>query len=531
MGHPRCMRPGTSMLGRIALVIVLATCLAQAAPTRAATTNTVWSVNYMNDLPDLALDDNRCDAAFTAGDQCTVRAAIQEANISPGGDTIYVPAGTYTFAMEGTNEDNGATGDLDIKGDVVINGPDPSKTSGLAIIDGNALDRVFHIAASNLHVGFNWLTIRNGKSTVAGGGIYNVDGDLTFYKVSITNNRTSQSGGGIYSVADSTMWLIDTRVSNNLASQSGGGILTNRSILKLDNSAVSNNRALNGGGIYSNEASVTVNNTTLNGNQARNSGGGIFAKTLLVQLYNATVADNRADSDGNGAGTGGGIATTSGSASTLARNTLLGGNVRGTGTTASNCAGTLQSDGYNLIQVLSGCTIVGTTTGDKIGVNPLLRPLADNGGYSLTRALQGDSPAVDAGNPAGCRDSQGHEFPGGDQRHYSRTVDGNYDGTSRCDIGAYEYQGPRIKGIIPAQRKQDTGSFKLTITGHNFQPGALVQWNGQNRVPTSISGGAIEVQIPGTFIANPGKATVRVLMPGTSSSSGLSNAKTFTINQ
>ena len=47
------------------------------------------------------------------------------------------------------------------------------------------------------------------------------------------------------------------------------------------------------------------------------------------------------------------------------------------------------------------------------------------------------SPAIDAGNPSGCRDNAGMLLPT-DQRGFARPADGNNDGTVRCDIGAYE---------------------------------------------------------------------------------------------
>ena len=60
-----------------------------------------------------------------------------------------------------------------------------------------------------------------------------------------------------------------------------------------------------------------------------------------------------------------------------------------------------------------------------------LLPLANNGGPTQTHALTLTvSPAIDAGDNAGC--------PPIDQRGFPRPRDGNGDGNAVCDMGAYE---------------------------------------------------------------------------------------------
>jgi hypothetical protein len=77
------------------------------------------------------------------------------------------------------------------------------------------------------------------------------------------------------------------------------------------------------------------------------------------------------------------------------RNTIVGNN------TGGNCHGTVISRGYNLS---SDDTCRLDLEGDRNGLDPLLGPLSDNGGLTQTQALLPDSPAIDAGNPTGCRD-------------------------------------------------------------------------------------------------------------------------------
>jgi len=71
----------------------------------------------------------------------------------------------------------------------------------------------------------------------------------------------------------------------------------------------------------------------------------------------------------------------------------------------------------------------GSSWMDIIMTDPLLLPLADNGGPTPTHALTPGSPAIDAG---------GDECLQTDQREVIRPQDGDGDGIAKCDIGAYE---------------------------------------------------------------------------------------------
>ena len=61
-----------------------------------------------------------------------------------------------------------------------------------------------------------------------------------------------------------------------------------------------------------------------------------------------------------------------------------------------------------------------------MNIDPKLGALQDNGGSTYTHALTTDSPAIDAGNPAGCIGSDG--LLATDQRGALRF--------GRCDMGA-----------------------------------------------------------------------------------------------
>jgi hypothetical protein len=87
--------------------------------------------------------------------------------------------------------------------------------------------------------------------------------------------------------------------------------------------------------------------------------------------------------------------------------------------------GKLASRGYNLFKDgFSGDPPTGKTAFDLVGVNPLLGPLADNGGPTHTHALAPGSPALEAVLPKrSCRRP--------DQRGVAREP-------APCDVGAFE---------------------------------------------------------------------------------------------
>src|SRR5262249_41121260 len=89
-------------------------------------------------------------------------------------------------------------------------------------------------------------------------------------------------------------------------------------------------------------------------------------------------------------------------------------------------SGSVSSQGHDLIGDASGCE--GFDPTDLLDLDPLLGPLQDNGGPTLTMSLLPGSPAIDAGDNTGAPvwDQRGHGF--------RRIVDG------RIDIGAFEVQ-------------------------------------------------------------------------------------------
>ncbi len=271
------------------------------------------------------------------------------------------------------------------QGGGVFNRHSSAALSGLEVINNTVDGGVYNEGASSSAS----LTIR--ESSVMsntggiGAGIYNkgLFAKATIENVRISFNTATAGGGGINNNGDMT--LIHSLVDQNQA-HSGGGINNRGVSLDLINVTISNNSvADNGGGLY-NRSSATLENVTLNGNSASgaDTGANLFNEAEIT-LLNTIVANP------------------------------------GLGPNCFNDAVILDSLGHNL-EDDDTCGL--NATGDITNTNPLLGPLADNGGPTFTHALLPGSPAIDSGDGTQC--------PATDQRGVDRPQ------AAGCDIGALE---------------------------------------------------------------------------------------------
>jgi uncharacterized repeat protein (TIGR01451 family) len=267
------------------------------------------------------------------------------------------------------------------------------------------------------------------NSSYWGGGLGN-EGTLILVDSTVGNNRALGavgSGGGIDSRGETT--LVNLTITDNSAPFGGG--IRNWGHLRLINSTVSTNTATAsiGGGI-SNESILDVINSTISGNTANSAGGGI-GNDSLMSLANVTLAYNTATS-------GGGAIYIYNEGLLDIENTLLAYNFSsGENNSCSAPAGSITSYGYNMEDGFNSCSL--SAPGDKTGIDPQLGPLQNNGGTTYIHALTAGSPAIDAGNPEGCKAEGGTRELLNDQRSFAGPIDGDGDGKAVCDIGAYEY--------------------------------------------------------------------------------------------
>jgi CSLREA domain-containing protein len=439
-----------------------------------------FTVNTTADGSDSNLADAFCDAdPGTPGQQCTLRAAIEQTNAQPGPDTVILPAGTYTI-------DSPTFPHHTVSDDLIIDGGGAATTT----VNQDEANRIFEVAAG-VKLDLRDVTVRDGVLAAPGGGIIN-HGTLILRRSTVKGNTAfGDDGGGIYASATATRTaVIDSVIGTpglpNVALGAGadnpggrgGGIGVEGGRLDVRRSLVEANEAnedtvfnVNGGGLYvqNTDDPVTIMDSTLRGNKANEgSGGGIsyndFGEDASLLIEGSTLSGNQANPCGGGI-EGGGTSMTIVN-STISGNTTgnsggglcvegaeivhttIAGNssgfsngIRARGSDTTTITGSiLDNPGFNAncgedpgATIASGGSNIdsGSSCGFPPGqsnIDPLLRGLKDNGGPTFTRALRPASPAIDA--------AAGGTAPARDQRGVPRGP----------DIGAYELA--RCGGLI-----------------------------------------------------------------------------------
>jgi len=275
------------------------------------------------------------------------------------GATLRVAGGVYTgpitltrsITLEGGYEPVGWTRDP-VANPTIIRGngsgpavrtcPGPCSSSPSIVLDG--------------------LTITGGDATGAapsGGGVHVQDTSLMLVNVVIIGNRAQDYGGGVSVEGNSQLTIQASHILSNTASVGGGLFVGDGSRLWLTNAVVARNQAtVAGGGLYSRpDASTFIVNSTLTDNDARGNGKGVYAWPLSSQT-------------------------------TAITNSIVWGN----GDDDLRCPG--------------NCTVAysdvagGVPGAGNLNADPLFRDPA-GGDYHL----RPDSPAIDAGDPAGVQPS------------------------------------------------------------------------------------------------------------------------------
>ncbi len=313
----------------------------------------------------------------------SLREAIIQANSTSGDVTIVLGSETYELSLTGASEDSCATGDLDISGNITIQGDG----SGSTIINGSSLsDRAFHI-----------------QSGAA----------LTLKKLTVNDFKVGSGSGGIcYNLGIFT--ATDTVFSGGSASTGAGGAIQNEGTMTLERVSVINSTAISAGGIEQADGTLSLINVTVSGNSCSYNGAGIRISGGSATIQFSTIANNDASNGGNG----GGIYLSSGSAEGTISNSIVADNLAKY--SGPDIEGELASGGYNIVEN-SGSTFTLDSTDSS--TDPDLADLAldtDSGQY--VHVITSSSSAYNA--------ADGSSTEALDQRGLARD--------SNPDIGAYE---------------------------------------------------------------------------------------------
>ena len=240
-----------------------------------------------------------------------------------------------------------------------------------------------------------------------GGAIYAQSGTVVIERCVFIGNTAQDDGGAIN--AATPVAMTDCLIQSNTAGQDGGGLNGfNSNAYDLNRVTIADNTAArDGGGVRVFGNANMFLNTTISGNHAGNDGGALWIWSASgTTITNTTIHANTADD------TGGGLRIQSGPL--VLSNSIV------SGSTGADIFGPINDLGHNLVQDGSGLTDPTSKSGD-----PMLAPLADNGGLTPTHHLIFGSPAIHAGDCAGGTLTI-------DQRGVARPQ------SFGCDIGAYE---------------------------------------------------------------------------------------------
>lgn len=346
---------------------------------------------------------------------CTLRDAIARA---VGGDTIVFslasPNTTIVLSSELLFSYTANTNPITVDG------------GGTITLDGNNATRVMRTNPSTVTI-LRGLTITRGNADF-GAGISN-RGTLTLLRSTVSNNAASQ-GGGINNEFGAILTVAQTTLSGNSStSASGAGAVANDGTATITQSTLSSNTAsavASTGGAITNfpNGSMTITESTLANNTASAYGGGIHNGGTLTVRHVSFV--------GNVAQFAGGLRNVVGTA--MVQRSLFRGN-QSTNTASAGYGGAMRQDGgtingnSNLFwQNVDGgggfACYQCTSNANAISADPLLGPLQNNGGFTITYLPGAGSAAIDAANcdPLETIDQRGLPRPEGAQ----------------CDVGAVE---------------------------------------------------------------------------------------------
>ena len=341
-------------------------------------------------------------------------------------------AGKYALTINGNNNGrvlvHNGTGTLTVYGLTISGGSYSGPYGGGCIYSyGNVLLEAANVSSCSLS--------SSGTDHAYGGAIYAKKGVL-LAGAAITDSSahaaSANSAGGALWAYNSYIYL--STVSGNTVSGDGshysrGGGVFARGNAKIHYATFADNSAESGGAIFlfgGATDTMVIANSTISGNHASGAGGGLFAKYRPLEIDNSTITGNTAVFD---FGAGAYLYT-----DTDIESTIVAGNTSQDGLQASDVGGnaSITITGANNLIVAATLPV----PADTISADPMLGPLQNNGGITMTHALLPGSPAIGHGNNV-------RNFAY-DQRFSDAATPFGYERVvgANADIGAFEFGAP-----------------------------------------------------------------------------------------
>lgn len=398
---------------RLVMIVVLGV-LAVLVPQSGAQAAS-FVVNNLGDGPDANTSDPKC---ATAQGVCTLRAAIQQAKVSPGSDIITVPTGTITVAT-----------------------PLPTD-SAMSIVGAGAGATII----KGTGTGVMW--------------IHNVTGEMLLQDLAIAGSSTS----------------------GTLISQFGGAPKTTLNRVRVANNAVTSNSGVTAGGISVTTGEINLIDSSMTGNTVSVPLSGSYTSGLSVsgagvkaRVENSTIANNTASGQ---SAYFGGFSVGPGAEALVRYSTIVGNSVQGT---FQSLAPTIYNDGTLTIEnsvigdavpfgsqpvdncidmkpiTFTGKNVISDESCGLANANRIIAPLrlgpaSSNSKGTVSRVPEAGSAVI---NLLDCS--------GSDQRGVARPQG------VRCDAGAVEALADPAVSLSAAAQSVPAGgevSFVATVTNN-----------------------------------------------------------------
>ncbi|MFM7057207.1 MAG: choice-of-anchor Q domain-containing protein [Planctomycetota bacterium] len=437
------------------------------------------------------------DANVSAGD-LSLPEAISLANASEGTDIITFAPQIDSVPISLVPGAGRVDADLVIRESVEIRGNGTTRT----ILDAGGKRRIFDITEDAADVILENMLLRNGNPDLSGldaedhrgaGGAVRMfgPGSLTLRTMVLTGNRTQHDNapGGAIAFYGGTLTIVDSAIENNSTSgadSDGGGLLSSATRTLISRSTFAGNQTSglrsDGGALSAMNGGLTLSQVTVSGNRVLGvdaTGGGIYCDVVAgasTPDFGSVISQSTIVLNSTSQAAGGGLASP---LSIDLRNTIMARNtasgfqfnntlVQGTDlwqkfeaplTVTASLIG--RSNDTTLIPTgltpnASGNLIGGLTAGTAI--DPLLSPLANNGGPTRTHLPNPGSPVIERGRNPLAVDVTAPGTPPAlvyDQRGIisKRQLDGDHRAAPTpaiVDMGAVEFPGVRLTSPSPS---------------------------------------------------------------------------------